>query len=29
MAVTAYLVKWYRYGDIAGRYGQDVIYFYR
>lgn len=29
MALTAYLVKWYRYGDIAGKYGQDVIYFYR
>ena len=29
LAVTAYFVKWYRYGDIAGKYGGDVIFFYR
>ncbi len=29
LAAVAYFVKWYRYGDIAGKFGDDVIYFYR
>lgn len=29
MACVAYFIKLYRYGDIAGKYGGDVIYFYR